>query len=165
MPDPKKILVVDDDASHRLMLEAVLEAEGYEVFQADDGEEAVESVEKEFYDLILMDIRMARMSGIDALKEIKKISPGIPVLIMTAFASIETAVEAVKSGAYDYVTKPLDTEKLKRSIAAELEHSDLRQEVAVLKDRLGDRFDLSNIIACSLSLDLTRHSCVRSHWL
>ena len=149
MPSPKKILVVDDDAAHRLMLEAVLESEGYEVYQADDGETAIESVEAEFYDLILMDIRMARMSGIDALKEIKKISPGVPVLIMTAFASIETAVEAVKSGAYDYITKPLDTEKLKRSIAAELEHSDLRHEVAVLKDRLGDRFDLSNIIGKS----------------
>jgi two-component system response regulator HydG len=96
-----------------------------------------------------MDIRMARMSGIDALKEIKKISPGIPILIMTAYASVETAVDALKSGAYDYIIKPLDTEKLKRIISAELEHSDLKQEVAVLKERLGDRFDLSNIIGKS----------------
>lgn len=149
MLNAKKILVVDDDATHRLMLEAVLESEGYEVYQADDGETAVDAVKKEFYDFILMDIRMARMSGIDALKEIKKISPGIPVLIMTAYASVETAVDALKSGAYDYITKPLDTEKLKRIIASELEHSDLKQEVAVLKERLGDRFDLSNIIGKS----------------
>jgi two-component system response regulator HydG len=149
MLNAKKILVVDDDATHRLMLEAVLESEGYEVCQADDGETAVEAVKKEFYDFILMDIRMARMSGIDALKEIKKTSPGIPVLIMTAYASVETAVDALKSGAYDYITKPLDTEKLKRIIAAELEHSDLKQEVAVLRERVGDRFDLSNIIGKS----------------
>ena len=149
MSNPKKILVVDDDETHRLMLHATLESEGYTVHEADDGLTAVEAVKKEFYDLVLMDIRMAHMSGIDALREIKRISPGIPALIMTAFASIETAVEAVKSGAYDYITKPLDIEKLKRSIASELEHSDLRQEVAILKERIGDKFDLSNIIGKS----------------
>ncbi len=149
MSNPKRILVVDDDETHRLMLRATLESEGYTIHEADDGMTAVEAVKKEFYDLILMDIRMAHMSGIDALREIKRISPGIPALIMTAFASIETAVEAVKSGAYDYITKPLDIEKLKRSIASELEHSDLRQEVAILKERIGDKFDLSNIIGKS----------------
>jgi two-component system response regulator HydG len=149
MSNPKKILVVDDEETHRLMLRAVLESEGYGVYEANDGLDAVEAVKKEFYDLILMDIRMAHMSGIDALKEIKRFSPRIPVLIMTAYASVETAVEALKSGAYDYVTKPLDIEKLKRSIAGELEHSDLRQELAVLRERLSDRFDLSNIIGKS----------------
>jgi two-component system response regulator HydG len=149
MSNPKKILVVDDDETHRLMLRATLESEGYAVHEADDGVTAVEAVKKEFYDLILMDVRMAHMSGIDALKETKRISPGIPALIMTAFASIETAVEALKSGAYDYITKPLDIEKLKRSIASELEHSDLKQEVAILKERIGDKFDLSNIIGKS----------------
>ncbi len=149
MSSPKRILVVDDDETHRLMLQATLESEGYAVYEADDGLTAVEAVKKEFYDLILMDIRMAHMGGIDALREIKRISPGIPILIMTAFASIETAVEAIRFGAYDYITKPLDTEKLKRSIASELEHSDLRQEVAILKERIGDKFDLSNIIGKS----------------
>ena len=149
MSNPKRVLVVDDDETHRLMLQATLESEGYAVHEADDGLTAVEAVKEEFYDLILMDIRMVHMGGIDALKEIKRISPGIPVLIMTAFASIETAVQAMRFGAYDYITKPLDIEKLKRSIASELEHSDLRQEVAVLKERIGDRFDLSNIIGKS----------------
>jgi len=149
MSNPKRILVVDDDEIHRMMLQATLESEGYVVLEADDGQTAVDAVKKEFYDLILMDIRMVHMGGIDALKEIKRISPGIPVLMMTAFASIETAVEAVRFGAYDYVTKPLDMEKLKRNIASELEHSDLKQEVTVLRERLGHRFDLSNIIGKS----------------
>ncbi|MBW2409450.1 MAG: response regulator, partial [Deltaproteobacteria bacterium] len=102
------ILVVDDEASHRQMIEAVLSAEGYEIHQADDGQSAIAAIEKKFYDLIIMDIRMKAVGGIEALKEIKKISPGIPIIIMTAYASVDTAVDALKSGAYDYLTKPLD---------------------------------------------------------
>lgn len=108
-----KILVVDDEPSHRQMLEAVLTADGYEVQQANDGQEAINSVEERFYDLILMDVRMSRVSGIEALKKIKELSPGIPIIIMTAYASVSTAVDALKSGAYDYLTKPLDIEELK----------------------------------------------------
>jgi two-component system response regulator HydG len=108
-----KILVVDDEASHRKMIEAVLSDEGYEIKQADDGQAAIDAVEKSFFDLILMDIRMAEVSGLEALKQIKEISPGIPIIIMTAYASVDSAVDALKSGAYDYLTKPLDIDELK----------------------------------------------------
>jgi two-component system response regulator HydG len=141
-----KILVVDDDASHRQMLEAVLSAEAYDISQADDGQSAVAAVEERFYDLILMDVRMSNVGGLEALKRIKEISPGIPVVIMTAYASVSTAVEALKSGAYDYITKPLDIEELKVQVKKALHHRRLEEENIHLKERLGDRFHFANII-------------------
>jgi two-component system response regulator HydG len=144
-----KILVVDDEPSHRKMLEAVLAENGYEIQQTDDGQSAIEAVEKRFYDLILMDVRMSRVSGIEALKKIKEISPGIPIIIMTAYASVNTAVDALKSGAYDYLTKPLDIDELKILVGKALHHRQLEQENVFLKEQLGDRFDFSNIIGQS----------------
>jgi two-component system response regulator HydG len=141
-----KILVVDDEASHRKMIEAVLSDEGYEIKQADDGQAAIDAVEKGFFDLILMDIRMAEVSGLEALKQIKEISPGIPIIIMTAFASVDSAVNALKSGAYDYLTKPLDIDELKILVGKALRFHQLEKENLFLKERLNDRFDFSNII-------------------
>jgi two-component system response regulator HydG len=144
-----KILVVDDEASHRQMLEVVLTTEGYEVYQAGDGEEAITAVKERFYDLIVMDVRMSQVGGIEALRRIKELSPGIPVIIMTAYASVNTAVDALKSGAYDYLTKPLDIEELKILVGKALRHRQLEQENLYMKERLGDRFDFSNIIGRS----------------
>jgi two-component system response regulator HydG len=141
-----KILVVDDEASHRKMIEAVLSDEGYEIKQAGDGQAAIDAVEKGFFDLILMDIRMAEVSGLEALKQIKEISPGIPIIIMTAYASVDSAVDALKSGAYDYLTKPLDIDELKILVGKALRFHQLEKENLFLKERLNDRFDFSNII-------------------
>ncbi len=149
MAEKPKILVVDDEESHRIMLKAVLGAEGYAVAEAADGTEAVEAVGKGAFDVILLDIRMTNMDGIEALGEIRKISPQVPVLIMTAYASVKTAVEALKAGAFDYLTKPLDIEELKILIEKAMDHYHLRAENLVLKERLGDRFDFSRIIATS----------------
>jgi len=144
-----RILVVDDEESHRIMLRAVLKDEGYEVVEAADGSEAVQAVEQEPFDLVLLDVRMTTMDGIEALTEIRKISPLIPVLIMTAYASVKTAVEALKAGAMDYLTKPLDIDELKVLIEKALELYHLREENLTLKERLGDRFDFSKIIGKS----------------
>jgi len=141
-----RILVVDDEPSHRKMIEAVLSAEGYEISQADDGQTAIVAVEDRFYDLVIMDIRMPKISGIEALKKIKAISPGIPIIIMTAYASVGTAVEALKSGAYDYLIKPLDIEELKILVAKALRFRQLEQENVYLKERLNDRVDFSKIL-------------------
>ena len=149
MKEKPKILVVDDEESHRIMLRAVLKDEGYEVVEAADGSEAVRAVEQEPFDLVLLDVRMKTMDGIEALNEIRKISPLIPVLIMTAYASVKTAVEALKAGAFDYLTKPLDIEELKILIEKALELYHLREENLTLKERLGDRFDFSKIIGKS----------------
>jgi len=96
-----------------------------------------------------MDIRMTRMGGIEGLKRIKKLSPGIPVIIMTAYASVETAREALKSGAFDYLTKPLDIDELELIVQRALRHHQLEQENRYLRERLDDRFDFSNIIGNS----------------
>jgi two-component system, NtrC family, response regulator HydG len=149
MDEKPKILVVDDERSHRMMLRAVLKEDGYAVTEAADGTDAVKAVEMEAFDLILMDIRMTAMDGIEALTEIRKISPLVPVLIMTAYASVKTAVEALKAGAFDYLTKPLDIEELKILIEKGLENYHLRTENLVLKERVGDRFDFSRIIGRS----------------
>ncbi|MDD5234239.1 MAG: response regulator, partial [Syntrophales bacterium] len=103
-----QILVVDDDAAHRTMLRMLVSGWGYEVSEAPDGESAIASVREKSFDLVLMDIRMLKISGLDALGEIKTFNPAMPVIMMTAFASVETAVDALKKGAYDYLTKPLD---------------------------------------------------------
>jgi two-component system response regulator HydG len=144
-----EILVVDDDSSHRQMLETVLSTEGYKVSHATDGQAAVQAVEEKFYDLILMDIRMNRMGGIEALKLIKDISPGIPIIIMTAYASVNTAVDAIKSGAYDYLTKPLDIDELKIHVEQALSYLKLERENRFLRERLKSEFDFSQIVGRS----------------
>jgi two-component system, NtrC family, response regulator HydG len=147
-----EILIVDDDKAHRQMMRAVLSGEGYGIAEAVDGRGAVDAVQDRFFDLILMDIRMAVMSGIEALKEIKRINPAIPVIVMTAFASVSTAVDALKSGAHDYLTKPLDIEELKIIVAKSLRYRELEEENLQLKERLGARFDLSSIIGSSAAM-------------
>lgn len=150
--DKANILVVDDDSSHLLTLKTIIKSWDYIVEAVDDGEKAVDQVKKQSFDLILMDVRMATMSGIEALKHIKTYNPAIPILIMTAYSSVETAVEALKSGAYDYLTKPLDFEALKLSIERALEHSGLKVENQKLKEKLGTDFDIKNIIGKSLAM-------------
>ncbi len=150
MTEPKRrILVVDDEESQRKMLRANLSLDGYEVFEADDGSEAISRVSEEYYDLILMDNRMGKMDGIDALREIKKLSPGIPVIIVTAYASVETAVRALQAGAHDYLTKPLDVEELRIKIHQTLEYWRLKEENILQRRRIENLFDASQIIGRS----------------
>ncbi|MBA7843976.1 sigma-54-dependent response regulator transcription factor ZraR [Klebsiella sp. RHBSTW-00484] len=124
MTDEKvDILVVDDDVSHCTILQALLRGWGYNVALAHNGLLALELVKQKVFDLVLCDIRMAEMDGIETLKEIKAYNPAIPVLIMTAFSSVGTAVEAIKSGALDYLIKPLDFDKLQETLAQALAHT------------------------------------------
>ena len=144
-----KILIVDDETTHLKMLEAVLSAEGYHIYLAEDGQTAIAALEERFYDLILMDILMHRTGVIESLNRIKEISSGIPVIMMTAYSSVSTAVDALKSGAYDYLTKPLDIDEIKILVKKALHHHQLELENIYLKERLEDRFDFSNIIGQS----------------
>jgi len=147
-----KILIVDDDPAQRKMLHTVLGEESYDVCEAQDGLAAVASVEEAFFDLILLDIRMPRMDGIEALGRIRQLSPGIPVILMTAYASLDTAVNALKSGAYDYLIKPLDIDELKILVRRTLEHTQLTRENVFLKEQLGSRFRLDHIIGHSKAM-------------
>lgn len=110
------ILVVDDDISHCTILQALLRGWGYNVALANSGRQALEQVREQVFDLVLCDVRMAEMDGIATLKEIKALNPAIPVLIMTAYSSVETAVEALKTGALDYLIKPLDFDTLQATL-------------------------------------------------
>jgi len=143
------ILVVDDDLAHRTMLKKLLGGWGYDVSEADDGSSAIDAVNQRAFDLILMDIRMLKVSGIEALEQIKIINPAIPVIIMTAYASVETAVDTLKKGAYDYLTKPLDFDELQITINRATEHNRLKKENEYLKERLGQKFDTQNMIGRS----------------
>ncbi|WMW64440.1 sigma-54 dependent transcriptional regulator [Nitratidesulfovibrio liaohensis] len=130
------ILIVDDDAAHRSMLRTMLRGWGYATEEADDGESAVEKVRQRARDAVLMDVRMARMDGIAALHHILDWNPATPVLIMTAHSSVDTAVEALRTGAYDYLTKPLDFDVLRHTLERALDHTRLASENRELRERL-----------------------------
>ena len=143
------ILVVDDDTAHRTMLRTLIGGWGYVIDEADDGAAAIDKVKDQSYDLVLMDVRMVKISGLEALENIKSYNPAIPIIIMTAFSSVETAVDALKKGAHDYLTKPLDFDKLRITIERSMEHTRLKEENRQLKESLGRHFDRRNIIGQS----------------
>ncbi|MGD9972155.1 MAG: sigma-54-dependent transcriptional regulator [Desulfatirhabdiaceae bacterium] len=147
------ILVVDDDRAHRTMLKTLISSWGYDMSEADDGSEAISCVRQRAYDLILMDIRMVNVSGLEALEQIKSFNPAIPVVIMTAYSSVETAINALKSGAYDYLIKPLDFTKLKITINRAMEHAVLKNENLSLRQSLASCFDRRNIVGNSPAME------------
>ena len=124
----RRICVVDDDSAHRLMLSEVLGEEGYETVEAPSGEECLELVSRQSCDLVLLDLKMPGIGGMETLIRLKRSNPPLPVLIMTAYATVQTAIAALKEGAYDYLIKPLDIHALKESVNAGIEpQSDLDQ--------------------------------------
>lgn len=147
-----EILIVDDDKAHLSMLKTVLKGWGYQTTEAEDGAEAILAVRNEPFDCILMDVRMANIGGIEALAEIKTLNPAIPIIIMTAYSSVGTAVEAMKLGAYDYLTKPLNFDDLKITLERSLEHSALQKENKSLKQLLSSSDELASIIGSSPSM-------------
>jgi len=147
-----KILVVDDEPEIRSLLAAVLQSKGYEVVTAADGEAALQQVPRERPAVILMDLTMPRMGGLDALPEIKRLDPEVPVIICTAHADLATAVRAMKLGAYDYLTKPFDVELLALTLERALERNQLRSRIDELKRQgpgssLAERMGGSSAIA------------------
>jgi len=149
MSEKCTVLVVDDDHAHRTMLNTLVSGWGYSVSEADDGSTAIEKVKASSFDLVLMDVRMVKVSGLEALEAIKSANPAIPVIIMTAYSTVDTAVAALKQGAHDYLTKPLDFDKLRLTIDRAMEHTRLKEENRVLRETLGQKFDDQNIIGKS----------------
>ncbi len=144
-----RVLVVDDDAAHRTMLRTLVSGWGFDIVDADDGEVAIAAVQAQPVDLVLMDIRMVRVSGIAALEQIKTINPAIPIVLMTAYASVEMAVDALKKGAYDYLIKPLDFDKLRLTLERALAHIRLKAENQPLKRQLESGFQSPGIVGSS----------------
>jgi two-component system, NtrC family, response regulator PilR len=144
-----KILVADDEKSMREFLEIMLKKEDYKVTLASNGEEVMKLIEKDIFDLALVDIRMPRQDGISVLKKIKSISPETVVIVITAYASADTAIKAMKEGAYDYITKPFKIEEIKLIIQNALEKKHLQKENLLLKQVVRDRYHFENIIGQS----------------
>jgi two-component system response regulator PilR (NtrC family) len=144
-----KILVADDEQSMREFLDIMLKKEGYKVSLASNGEEVIKVVENDLFDLILLDIRMPKLDGISALKKIKANSPETIVIMITAYASADTAIKAMKEGAYDYITKPFKVEEIKLIIKNALEKKNLQKENTLLKQVVRNRYHFGNIIGQS----------------
>src|SRR6185369_9038846 len=128
-----KILVVDDQDMMRDSLAAILAREGHEIIAANDGQAAISRLAGSKIDLVITDLKMPRMTGIELLAEVKKLKPDVPVVLMTAFASVQTAVEAMKLGAYDYIQKPFDGDEIKLLVDRTLEHNRLIRENAAYR--------------------------------
>jgi two-component system response regulator PilR (NtrC family) len=147
-----RILVVDDERSMREVLFSMLKNEGYDVTVADGGEAAIETVRRETFDAIITDVRMPKVDGLQVLKAAKDLSPNTVVIMITAFGSSETAVEAMKLGAYDYITKPFKYDEVALNIRRALERKRLRDENLNLKRRLETQYRFENIIGKSAKI-------------
>ena len=132
----ERILVVDDELFVRELLLEFLSTEGYEVSLADSGEKAVELMQTQPAEVVLVDLKMPGMDGIETFKQIKKIAPDTLAIIMTGYPTIESSIEALRQGAYDYVVKPFKLNDLKTSIEKALREHKLKTQITQLKNRI-----------------------------
>jgi len=145
----EKILVVDDERSMRDVLSIMLKRAAYDVSLASDGSEAIAQVGKDIFDLVITDLKMPKVGGLEVLKAVKEISPDTVVLLITAFASSDSAVEAMKLGAYDYLSKPFQVDEVQLIVRNALEKRRLSTENTLLKREIASQSSLANIIGQS----------------
>ena len=148
MAEPK-ILIIDDEPEVRESLETLLDLEGFEAFSAESAEAGLQLVERRAFDLVLLDVALPNRSGLQALEEIHRLDPNLPVLMITAYASVENAVAAMRAGARNYLTKPWDNEKLVLEIRNTISARRLEAENVQLRRALKQRYSLPNIIGKS----------------
>src|SRR5436309_456416 len=148
----RTILVADDDASIRSLLKQLLSDEGYSVVEATTGTEVVEKVKDTNPDLVIMDVRMPELDGIEALSKLKVSSPKTSVLIMTAFGSSNNAIRAMELGAFDYITKPFELDKISHTVKRVIEYRDLTSEVQVLRDEISSLVQTERIVGNSAAM-------------
>ncbi|MFN3466984.1 MAG: sigma-54-dependent transcriptional regulator, partial [Candidatus Brocadiales bacterium] len=145
----KKILIVEDDEYVLGSVQLLLTKDGYEVNTATNGEQALTTCQKEQFDLAIVDLKMPGMDGMQVLKGLKKLSPDTMVIIMTAFGSIQNAVEAMRTGASDYITKPIAADEIRLAVQKVLEKQKLIKEIKALRQELEQRYSLDRIIGKS----------------
>jgi len=150
---PGKILVVDDDQNLLELMQMRLESSGYEVTTASVEQEAIDAVKVQVYDLSVVDLQLAQKDGISVMEEFHQILPEMPVIILTAYGSIESAVEAMKKGAFSYLTKPFNPGDLLLQIEKALENRRLHSEIRRLQGLLEERYEFSNIVAKSEKME------------
>ncbi len=144
-----RILVVDDEQGMRDFLSIMLKKEGYDVVAAENGEHALKAIHAEIYDLVITDVKMPRVDGIEVLRTVKEISPETVVIVITAFATTDTAVQAMKLGAYDYITKPFKVDEIKLIIQKALEKHHLKKENILLRREIAARAGFENFVGKS----------------
>ena len=147
-----RILVVDDEESIREFLEIMLKKEGYEVTTAEDGQNAKDILSKKSFDMVISDLQMPHVTGIELLKHVKESYPDTVFMLITAFGTTETAVEAMKMGAYDYVTKPFKIDEVRMNVANALRAQNLETEVRVLKKELVKEYSFQNMVGNSTAM-------------
>jgi DNA-binding NtrC family response regulator len=134
---PATLLIIEDEERMRRLLELVLKQEGYELMLADSGEEGIRLLNNGTrIDLIVTDLQLGHSSGLDVLEAAKRVLPGVPVVIITGFGTVKSAVEAMQKGAYDYISKPVDHDELKIVISRALEQRRLSQDYHALQEGL-----------------------------
>jgi len=149
MKEDARVLVVDDEPMVCLALTNWLEEENYFAQAVEDGPQAIKAVRGENWDIVLLDLRMPGMDGLEVLKQVKEIAPQTVVIMMTAYASIPGAVQAMKEGAYDYIVKPLDVDQLTLMLKRIVEHQQLITENILLRKRLTEQYEFEDIIGRS----------------
>jgi len=148
----EKILIVDDEKNMRLILNKILSKEGYEIYQAENGNQALKEVKKSSPDLVLLDLKLPDINGIEVLEKIKQHDNSIIVIILTAYGDIKNAVEAMKLGAYDYLKKPFDNEEMILVIKKALDNLRLSREVKLLRDRLDEKISIKEMMGESVPI-------------
>ena len=141
-----RVLLVDDDESFRRVQEYQLDSAGYQVTSVADGETALEAFREGLHDLVVTDVRMPGLDGLELLARVRAISPGTPVVMITAQGTIETAVEAMKQGAFEFLTKPFPGEKLRLTLERAREFARLQRENRELRREVEGRFSFQNLI-------------------
>jgi DNA-binding NtrC family response regulator len=144
-----KILIVDDEEGMRRLLARVLAKEGFETATAGSGAEALQQATAEPFDLVITDILMPGMDGLQLLQELKAFDPSLPIIVITAYGTVESAVQALRAGAYDYITKPFETDEIKLTVAKALERERLLAENRYLHQELEERYSFSGIVGSS----------------
>jgi DNA-binding NtrC family response regulator len=122
---PAHVLIADDDAVSRQLFAEVLEGEGYQVYRVQSGGEALAHLQNECPDLLIVDVRMPGISGLDVTRQVHRENPQVPVVVMTAFGSMDTAIEAIREGAFDFISKPMNLEELKKTVRRALAQREL----------------------------------------
>ncbi|MCF6149493.1 MAG: sigma-54-dependent Fis family transcriptional regulator, partial [Candidatus Kuenenia sp.] len=141
-----KILIVDDEKLMRISLESQLKKEGFDVSSVDNANEGLHLIKAEEFDVVVTDLRLPNMSGMELLKEIKNYNQDIIVVIMTAYGTLESAVAATKEGAYDYIAKPFSTDELIIKLQRALQHKNTTAEVNRLRKEIQSEFEFHNIV-------------------
>ncbi len=151
-----RILIVDDEQIARENLEHVLRREGYETVSVSDGLAAIGELEKEEFDLVLTDIRMQPVDGLQVLDRARELYPNIEVIVITGYASVSTAVDAMRKGAYYYIPKPYKIDEVRVLVKQAIEKRGLRREVTELRQRVGDQGRTSLLIGSSADMETLR---------